>query len=703
MVVTAPQVTVEEIIDAIARRSQRESFLLESWEYTTLITQVLRYQPGFQGDDYKIEEYALRNHYDRERGGQVAKLWERSRRFENGEVVEDEVDEKLTAEFLDLRDNMMQDMPFTVRGGHSYRYVILARRLVGNDLVYKIGFEPRDRFAALPAGTVWVDCTNWVIRRMEARLTESVPFPVFIESIPVYRLSQERFGDFWFPTEVFIRIKLRSIPLLPIPDSAEVRVSLRDIVINGQALQPQDTFPVAREPEAAPADTTGGFWLPESASNDSLAVYWDSISRRWRGELTPAAVPVTLPAARVDSLTGVANGRLLDLREGRLWRVRPRFLLAPGFNRTQGFVPRTGLMVDKPGPVNPRLDLSAGYAFANGRPVFGAGLELPLLRSRWRLENAPDDGGRYLGARYEVLGLHLNGSKDSALFAGDGRRHSRSFSAFFYGSDPNHYYEKRGLDGSLRWRIARGLTLQAGGGYAEHRPWAQRTGWNLLGRSLRPDGNLAADRLDDRFLQAGGNWTQGSLELTGQAIWHDLRDVPVLGGQAARRELRASGRLDVLDGLGNRWRLRAAYRGWDGPAPLQEQVWLGDHGTLRGYRAGELAGDAGCHASLDVGLGWDLFRALRVPLLKKWGLQPLGFVDWGRTWDVGGGRFGPAAPADSDPEAARGQRLDVGFGFGRRFDLPGLGDFRNLRLYVAHPVAEGSQGQGWRVLLGFEK
>ena len=43
------------------------------------------------------------------------------------------------------------------------------------------------------------------------------------------------------------------------------------------------------------------------------------------------------------------------------------------------------------------------------------------------------------------------------------------------------------------------------------------------------------------------------------------------------------------------------------------------------------------------------------------------------------------------------------FGFGRNFDLPGLGEFKNLRLHAAHPVGEGSGGKGWRVLLAFEK
>ena len=124
--------------------------------------------------------------------------------------------------------------------------------------------------------------------------------------------------------------------------------------------------------------------------------------------------------------------------------------------------------------------------------------------------------------------------------------------------------------------------------------------------------------------------------------------------------------------------------------------WLGDYGSLRGYGAGELTGDADIHASLDTRFGFDLFQMARIPVLKKWKLQPVGFVDWGKTWDVGSGVMGPL-------EGPRGWRMDVGFGFGKRFDVPGLGEFKNIRFYAAHPVAESSDGHGWRVLLGFEK
>ncbi len=704
VLVSAPRVTVAEVIEAIGRRMEYDNYRMADFEYTMLVTQVLRDQPGVQGGDYKVQEFALRFHHDRESGDQVVKLWEHSREYEDGEMVEEETDEEVTAEFLPVQDQVIEAMPFSPGGAHRYNYTILARELVGNNLIYKIGFVPRSRFEALPSGTIWVDYSNWVLRKVEAEMTGAVPYPMFLESVPVYRLSQERFGAFWFATEVYLRVNLRKLPLIPMPDNIEVRVSLQDIVINGELRHPTDTAPGAGVSEITDEETEGGFWLSEEANADSLSSYWGEIGEAWQDEVTVEATPVSLSPAHIDSLTDLGAVRLQDLRKGNLWRLKPDWTRAPGYNRTQGFVGRLGLVLERLGPDNPRLDVTAGYAFANKRPVFAGELVLPLVRSRWKLAHPAADGREYRGARYQLLSLHLNGRKDSGLFAGDGRRHTRSASAFFYGSDPNHYYEERGLDGELELRLSRGLVLKAGGGYVEHRAWSQRTAWNVLGRSLRPEGNFTADNLDDGFWRAGASWQWGVLQLDGDVTWHELENAAFEGGGVGSgagswREIRVAGELDLLDRYGNQWLLRGTHREFDRTAPVQWKVWLGDYGTLRGYRAGELTGDAGAHASLDGRFGFDVWRAAHVPVLKNWGLQPIGFVDWGKTWDTGDG----AVRSDGPTEGERDWRLDVGFGFGKRFDVPGLGEFRDVRLYAAHPVAEGSEGHGWRFLLAFEK
>jgi len=479
-----------------------------------------------------------------------------------------------------------------------------------------------------------------------------------------------------------------------------VRVQLQDIVINGVARDPEDTAPGAGGSGLTAGEEASGFWLSAEANQDTLESYWSGIGEDWEQEISPEAAPISLSAIKVDSLSTVGVDRLLELREGGLWRGKFKWAVSPRFNRTQGYVARLGYSLKKMGLQEPKLDLTAGYAFSNQRPVFGADLSWPLLRSRWRVREASEGRPEIVGSLYQKLSLDISGRKDAALFAGDNRRDTRSASAFFYGSDPNHYYEERVVEGTLRLRLARDLFLTAGGGYAENRAWSQQTSWNLLGRRLRPDGNGTADYLDDTFARVGASWNWGMMSLAGDLTWHDVSGASV--SSVSLREIHLVGQWDVLDKMGNQWLLRADHREFDGEVvPVQWKSWQGDYGSLRGYRAGELVGNAGAQASLDLRMGFDLWRAVRFPVLKNLGLQPIGFVDWGKTW--GGSEVDLLGPEYGSGPAVQDYRMDVGFGFGKRFDVPGLGEFNNVRLYGAHPVGEGSEGHGWRVLLAFEK
>ena len=49
---------------------------------------------------------------DRDLGDQVATLWERKRRYEDGELTEDETDDEMQVEILDVQERVIGDMPF---------------------------------------------------------------------------------------------------------------------------------------------------------------------------------------------------------------------------------------------------------------------------------------------------------------------------------------------------------------------------------------------------------------------------------------------------------------------------------------------------------------------------------------------------------------------------------------------------------------
>jgi len=698
VVVSAERVSIEEVIRAIGLKMEQEQYRMQDIAYTTLVSQILRDDPGMELRNYTIEEYAMRFHHDAQEGDQVVKLWERKRKFENGELVEDEVEGKIESEWMVSQDESMKNMPFAPGGSGKYNYTILERRNVGNSLIYKVRFEPKSRFEALPTGVVWVDYSNWAIRKAEAWMTGTVPYPMFIKSMPALRMSRQRLGDYWFTTEFYGLIHLRKLPLLPIPRSVEVRVQLQDVEINGEPATLENAVPEAPLPGTLPTEEDlGDFWLSPQAQDDSLAVYWSGIDSDWQKTVSPELEPVTLEAAQLDSLSLVGEVELESLQSGGHWRIG-NDLAGPQYNRVQGLCLFLGLSARKTGPEPPRIALAGGYGFSNKRWLGSAEFDIPLIRSRWKVA----DGTRR-GAHYKLLTLNLAGFKQSELFAGDNRRGTRSASSLFYGSDPNQYYENRGGGGRLTLQPARRLDVYAGGGYYEDRILEQSTSWNLLGRQLRPNGNFSASALDESRLYAGGDWGVGPVSVSGWVAWHQVRNSDFVSGldgspaDADFRQVNLSGKLDLTDKGGNQWLLRAGVSEFDRQAPLQWKTWLGDYGTLRGYPAGVLTGDGGSTASLDVRLGWDMWRALRVPLLKGLGLQPIGFADYGHTWSK------PGPYAEGPEEGARDWRADLGFGFGKRFDLPGLGANNKLRMYAATPVGHGSEGYGWRFLIAFEK
>ena len=460
----------------------------------------------------------------------------------------------------------------------------------------------------------------------------------------------------------------------------------------------QDT---AREPvteQSVARGDTASFWVGGEATADSLDVFWSNLQQEWL-DLVPENISgFGLEEFKVDSLQSIGSIKLEELVAGTLWRGRSHRLVLPDFNRVQGPVVRLGWSLRNLGPNRPFFRINGGYAFANQRPVVDGRLELPLVRRRWRLSS-----GQGLGREYQLLSLRLTGSKDVARFAGDDRRVTRSFTSLVYGADPNHYFEERQVGGRLTARVARQARWWVGAGYSQQRALDQETDWNLIGRDLSPQGNRRADGLDVRRFATGADWTVGSLWVRGEMAW--LR-----ASNTDFRRVAVSAKVDRLDGLGNQWELRGQHRWIDRAAPIQWRSWLGGYnagqGMLRGYESGELSGEIAHQASLDIRFNFDPLRILRIPVLKGMGWQPILFADWGKTRNQGEGGAGGSAAVDPTAlilgEGEQDWRADVGFGFGRRYDLPGFGAFNKMRLYIAKPVGNGQGDRNWTVLFAFE-
>jgi hypothetical protein len=286
--VAAPRVTLDEIMADIGRRQRANRDSLRSVAFTAVVT-TARSPDGVavgaadSAGTWELEESALRYHQDRGQPDRVVQLWERKQKIERGVAQPAKVTPTGKPRWQPRPADMVNDLPFAEGGARLYRYELLASKLVGNSLVHVVGFAPRDRFAALPSGTVWVDIADWAIRRVEARFEGPVPFPWIIRSVPYYRLSQAPCGNVWFPVLESARVDLRDLPLVDAGGTYQIRVELRDIVINGE-----------------PCDG-GGL---NADTDEGAALFWAAIDDMWQAELpAPLQQPLSLAPAQVDSLS----------------------------------------------------------------------------------------------------------------------------------------------------------------------------------------------------------------------------------------------------------------------------------------------------------------------------------------------------------------------------------------------------------------
>ncbi len=232
VLVAAPRVKIAEVVRRIGERLEADFYAIEHHEFTGIYTVVARDDPA-DTSRYTLYEGAERIHKNDDGTLQYARLWQRERRYENGELKSEKVEDEIEAEWGDMSRQLA--IPFSLESGDQYNYAILDRKLVGMNLVYKMRFWPRDQFAALPSGIVWVDYSDWVIRRFEAEMTGAVPMPMILKSIPVYKLRRVKRGDWWVVSDAYVRAELRRIPLLKIPGSISLHFRTRDHVINGVA------------------------------------------------------------------------------------------------------------------------------------------------------------------------------------------------------------------------------------------------------------------------------------------------------------------------------------------------------------------------------------------------------------------------------------------------------------------------------------
>ncbi len=244
LLVTAQRLSVAEVVRLIGERMEEDRARRKEHAFTA-VTKVLVHYEEKEGEAPRSEtvETAERIRVAADGTYQLATLWKRERKYKGQEMVEEKVDEEIDVAWEELSNALLEAIPFSLQSGDQYNYGILDRKLLGTNVVYEVTYEPKSEFKALPKGKIWLDTSDFVIRRVEAEMTDAVPLPLIIKSIPMYKLRRVQRGEHWVLGDVFARIDLRDLPLLGIPAAVEVYMQASRHVINGVEYADEDGGP----------------------------------------------------------------------------------------------------------------------------------------------------------------------------------------------------------------------------------------------------------------------------------------------------------------------------------------------------------------------------------------------------------------------------------------------------------------------------
>jgi len=675
LTVTADSEELAGVIAAVGRRMREADQRAAPYAYTTVTTRTDSYGPADSTGVTIVTRTWTRQIRDRDQSVRTVTLAVETRRYEGGKLVwTSNGDRPGSARWREPARPLLEALPFAPGAADKYRYEVREHRLVGNTLIYRIAFRPRNRFDPLPTGEVWVDYAGWVMRRLTARMARGSTPTALLDEVPLYRLVQEQREGLWLPVDVHLVMNLKPAPFLTLPRRMDLRVRIKDVEVRGR---PDPRHSRLTADERNPDE----FWLTPEAAADSLAAFWAQVDEPWAATDSLADSwedfpgPESLSAVREDSLTAWADEQLAAMtRRGRPYRLRiaPSW---PRFNRVQGPVPMVKLDLTRAGNAHATVGMRAGLGTADGR--FQGGLS-------WEPVDPSAGWGCWLKGRWETTS-----------FGAPSVRPLHDVAAALYGHDPRHYYEQRSVQAGVRWALTPHWLLSGAVTAFRQRSLEVGTTWNLWGEGHSPAENLTADEVAGRRLNLNLSWRS--------AGWAIRTGVTRLAGLSSKGPLgwNMAVSWQGLDGLGNAWRVQVHGLRWDRSAPLQDQMWLGDAGTLSGWSAGRLRGNEGIRGSVTVEGAGDLLRALRIPVLGGWRLQPVGLVEAGWTGNAGLWRVRP--DADADLAGTGGPLGSLGFGLQRRLGLPILGERQKLRLMASLPVGPGAQAAGPRFTLCLTK
>jgi hypothetical protein len=242
VLVRAPRVTLDHILDRVARGEARRESLLADQSFVATF-RALRRDKG--GDAVPVREVVTKVY--KKRPGKVRTVTVRDWRPKARKNVTVEA----SSGFSSSMGEQIVNFAFRPEGRRDYKFRIVGRDLVGDHLVYRIAFEPRSALdLENPHGLVWVDTNEFVIVRQEIGWPRS-PVPLIVKSLPRMVIERQKVNGHWVLHRMLARMELT----IPVPEwgrAFDMAWQFGEYTINTGL--PDDLFPARGERPAKPEE-----------------------------------------------------------------------------------------------------------------------------------------------------------------------------------------------------------------------------------------------------------------------------------------------------------------------------------------------------------------------------------------------------------------------------------------------------------------
>jgi len=225
VLVRAPRVTLDEILDRVGRGEARRESLMTDQSLTATL-RVVRNVMGKKAPELFLESVyrVYRKRPDRLRTVLL-------RQWQADQKEKDKGKDDVDVDFSPGMGEQVVNFAFRPGARRDFKYHIAGRDLVGNHLIYRIAFEPRSLLdPTAPSGLVWVDTNEFVIVREEVEFRQS-PIPLFLRGIHRMIVERQQVDGAWVLRRVLLRAEL-TIPFPKFGKSFDMAILYDDYAIN---------------------------------------------------------------------------------------------------------------------------------------------------------------------------------------------------------------------------------------------------------------------------------------------------------------------------------------------------------------------------------------------------------------------------------------------------------------------------------------